>query len=177
MIFASWKQKSFFEISLVSSYTVKKNLFQNSSQFGNYFTIPPQCATKHRRRKIKYFQWIIDEKKSKWKQRSVTNNPNSLYLFHIIVIFSVCLAILITIVSSQRPNLDCDAMVNASGKKYSEIYAPHEKNCQKFYQCTDHGLVELQCNRGLVFFPYINGCVEKTPDNCITFAQWKSLSN
>lgn len=56
-----------------------------------------------------------------------------------------------------RPNIDCDDMVATTGQKYHEIYAPHESNCNSFYQCTDHGIVELKCLRGLVFFPHING--------------------
>lgn len=56
-----------------------------------------------------------------------------------------------------RPDIDCNNIVETSGKKHHEIYAPHESNCNSFYQCTDHGIVELKCLRGLVFFPHING--------------------
>lgn len=83
---------------------------------------------------------------------------------------------MLNIAASQKPSVDCDAMKEATGKKYHEIYVPHEKNCQRFYQCTDHGLVELNCNRGLVFFPYVEGCVVRTAENCITNSKWKTLN-
>ena len=57
-----------------------------------------------------------------------------------------------------KPVIDCDDMVATTGLKYHEIYAPHESDCNSFYQCTsDQGIVELKCLRGLVFFPHING--------------------
>lgn len=102
---------------------------------------------------------------------------------------------MITIIFAQEalPNVNCEEMVVQTGKRYHELFVPHETNCNSFYQCTDHGLVELRCNRGLVFFPYINGkfnvfklatfniffvylgCVERTNHNCITWNQWRSL--
>lgn len=80
--------------------------------------------------------------------------------------------------NSQKPQVDCDEMKEQTGRKYHEIYVPHETNCNRFYQCTDHGLEELGCNKGLVFFPYINGCVvhTKAPDNCITNSKWRNLN-
>lgn len=78
---------------------------------------------------------------------------------------------------SSKPDNSCVEMKAQSGKKYHEIYVPHESNCNKFYQCTDHGLVQLKCLNGLAFSPYIDGCVVKTADNCITNKQWRSLNN
>jgi hypothetical protein len=60
-------------------------------------------------------------------------------------------------VPPARPNIDCDELTSRTGKGYHEIYAPHQSNCNSFYQCSDHGLVELKCLKGLVFFPFING--------------------
>lgn len=87
----------------------------------------------------------------------------------------VVVLIMVLAVSSSTPSVDCDAEVSKTGKKYHEIYEPHETDCNRFYQCTDHGLEELRCNRGLVFFPYLNGCVDKKSDNCITSNMWRSL--
>lgn len=92
-----------------------------------------------------------------------------LVIFASFITFSLCQ-------NSQTPNVDCDAMSAESGKKYHEIYVPHESNCNKFYQCTDHGLEMLKCNKDLVFFPYINGCVVRTAENCISNNQWKNLN-
>ncbi|CAG9798624.1 unnamed protein product [Chironomus riparius] len=93
------------------------------------------------------------------------------------VLFVLLVSSMITIIFAQEalPNVNCDEMVAQTGKRYHEVYVPHESNCNSFYQCTDHGLVELRCNRGLVFFPYINGCVERTNHNCITWNQWRSI--
>lgn len=68
---------------------------------------------------------------------------------------------MITIIFAQEvlPNVNCDEMVAQTGKRYHEVYVPHESNCNSFYQCTDHGLVELRCLKGLVFYPYINGMI------------------
>ncbi|CRL01024.1 CLUMA_CG014445, isoform A [Clunio marinus] len=96
-------------------------------------------------------------------------------LLLISVLFLAFIAIA-TCQESSRPSVNCDDMVAQTGRSYNEIYVPHESNCNKFYQCTDHGLVELKCHQTLVFFPYINGCVEKAPDNCITYNTWRSLN-
>lgn len=88
----------------------------------------------------------------------------------------IIFAVICGTVCSQKPQVDCEEMKEQTGRKYREIYVPHEKNCNRFYQCTDHGLVELGCNKGLVFFPFINGCVVQTPDNCITHSKWKNLN-
>lgn len=101
-------------------------------------------------------------------------------LIELIAILLACVVLFITVIKcqkSEKPNINCDDMKAQSGKDYHELYVPHESNCNHFYQCTDHGLVELNCHQKLVFFPYINGCVERTSQNCITWNQWRSLSN
>jgi Chitin binding Peritrophin-A domain len=112
----------------------------------------------------------------------------------VLLVFSLILSVL-----AQKPDVDCNEMVARSGKSYNEIYVPHESDCNQFYQCTAHGLEELECLKGLVFFPYINGnykhiystfnclsfkinkcyigCILRTKENCITWDQWKSQRN
>ncbi|KAG5675060.1 hypothetical protein PVAND_004997 [Polypedilum vanderplanki] len=94
------------------------------------------------------------------------------YILVITLLFNIALS-----QQNSLPEVNCDDMVAQSGKSYSEIYVPHESDCQRFYQCTNYGLVELKCNKNLVFFPHINGCVVRTKDNCIIWNQWRSLNH
>jgi hypothetical protein len=76
---------------------------------------------------------------------------------HFFLLTAILLLVKIALAQQSTPDVNCDEMVASLGKSYSQIYVPHESDCNKFYQCTDYGLVQLKCNKNLVFFPHING--------------------
>lgn len=50
---------------------------------------------------------------------------------------------------AQRPN--CWEYYRDDPENIDQVYFPHEKNCQFFYQCTSHGAVRMKCNPGMYF--------------------------
>lgn len=57
-----------------------------------------------------------------------------------------------------------------------KLYLPQREKHLTITPLLDHGLVEMNCNLGLVFNPYINGCDYELPDNCVTYSQFNPPS-
>lgn len=62
---------------------------------------------------------------------------------------SVFLAVMLMTSAQQAP--DCVSIARQAPKDISNYYYPHERNCNKYYQCAEYGLVEMHCPAGLHF--------------------------
>ncbi|CRK95586.1 CLUMA_CG009046, isoform A [Clunio marinus] len=71
------------------------------------------------------------------------------------LIFSVFLVLLASatfVKYSQAANEpDCVGLANENPLKINRYYHPHDSDCNKYYQCSRYGLVEMQCPEGLNF--------------------------
>ncbi|XP_070499512.1 peritrophin-1-like [Chironomus tepperi] len=59
------------------------------------------------------------------------------------------IALLVLLVNGQRPN--CWRYYQEDPETIDQVYFPHEKNCQYFYQCTAHGAMRMKCPPGMHF--------------------------
>lgn len=55
----------------------------------------------------------------------------------VLIICELFIALLVLLVNGQRPN--CWRYYQDDPENIDQVYFPHEKNCQFFYQCTAHG--------------------------------------
>lgn len=46
---------------------------------------------------------------------------------------------------------DCVALANENPLKISRYYHAHDSDCNKYFQCSRYGLVEMHCPEGLNF--------------------------
>lgn len=62
---------------------------------------------------------------------------------------------------------------------YSQFLVPHSTDCRKFYECSDHGLIEMICAdaKETRFNPWTNRCEWNSTIECITFDQFMEISN
>lgn len=61
--------------------------------------------------------------------------------------FSVLSAIMID--AAGEP--DCVSLANENPLKINRYYHRHESDCNKYYQCSRYGLIEMQCPETLNF--------------------------